>query len=175
MKPLSISISGLARLARVASKYRLDRLSTLGLRLPFWLTVLLLPLRLKPAPNPNVGTDLKLALIELGPAFIKLGQLLSTRRDVLPDSVSDELASLQDQVPGIDSTLALDTIKAGLGDYFESHFQTINPTPLAAASIAQVHEGTLADGTQIVIKFRRPGIKALILKTLRSLKASQHS
>jgi len=114
MKPLSISISGLARLARVASKYRLDRLSTLGLRLPFWLTVLLLPLRLKPAPNPNVGTDLKLALIELGPAFIKLGQLLSTRRDVLPDSVSDELASLQDQVPGIDSTLALNTIKAGL-------------------------------------------------------------
>ena len=171
MKPLSISISGLARLARVASKYRLDRLSTLGLRLPFWLTVLLLPLRLKPAPNPNVGTDLKLALIELGPAFIKLGQLLSTRRDVLPDSVSDELASLQDKVPGIDSTLALNTIKAGLGDYFESHFQTINPIPLAAASIAQVHEGTLLDGTQIVIKFRRPGIKALILKDLTLLES----
>jgi len=130
MKPLSISISGLARLARVASKYRLDRLSTLGLRLPFWLTVLLLPLRLKPAPNPNVGTDLKLALIELGPAFIKLGQLLSTRRDVLPDSVSDELASLQDQVPGIDSTLALNTIKASaitLSRTFKRSIQSPSP------------------------------------------------
>ena len=171
MKPASISIRGLLRLARVASKYRLDRLTTLGLRLPFWLTLILLPLRLKPPPNPSIGTDLKLALIELGPAFIKLGQLLSTRRDLLPDSVSDELASLQDQVPGIDSSLAVDTIKAGLGDYFESHFQTINPKPLAAASIAQVHEGTLIDGTQIVIKFRRPGIKALILKDLMLLES----
>ena len=171
MKPASISIRGLLRLARVASKYRLDRLTTLGLRLPFWLTLLLFPLRLKPPPNPSIGTDLKLALIELGPAFIKLGQLLSTRRDLLPDSVSDELASLQDQVPGIDSSLAVDTIKAGLGDYFESHFQTINPKPLAAASIAQVHEGTLIDGTQIVIKFRRPGIKALILKDLMLLES----
>ena len=99
MKPVSISIRGLVRLARVASKYRLDRLTTLGLRLPFWLTVLLLPLRLKPPPNPSIGTDLKLALIELGPAFIKLGQLLSTRRDLLPDSVSDELASFRIRFP----------------------------------------------------------------------------
>lgn len=166
-----ISIRGLARLARIASKYRLDRLTTLGLRLPFWLTVLLLPLRLKPPPNDDVGTDFKLALIELGPAFIKLGQLLSTRRDLFPDSVSNQLATLQDQVPGIDSALALETIKASLGDYFASHFQSINPTPLAAASIAQVHEGTLVDGTQVVIKFRRPGIKALILKDLTLLES----
>ena len=166
-----ISIRGLARLARIASKYRLDRLTTLGLLLPFWLTVLLLPLRLKPPPNDDVGTDFKLALIELGPAFIKLGQLLSTRRDLFPDSVSNQLATLQDQVPGIDSALALETIKASLGDYFASHFQSINPTPLAAASIAQVHEGTLVDGTQVVIKFRRPGIKALILKDLTLLES----
>ena len=166
-----ISIRGLARLARIASKYRLDRLTTLGLRLPFWLTVLLLPLRLKPPPNDDVGTDFKLALIELGPAFIKLGQLLSTRRDLFPDSVSNQLATLQDQVPGIDSALALEAIKASLGDYFASHFQSINPTPLAAASIAQVHEGTLVDGTQVVIKFRRPGIKALILKDLTLLES----
>ena len=166
-----ISIRGLARLARIASKYRLDRLTTLGLRLPFWLTVLLLPLRLKPPPNDDVGTDFKLALIELGPAFIKLGQLLSTRRDLFPDSVSNQLATLQDQVPGIDSALALETIKVSLGDYFASHFHSINPTPLAAASIAQVHEGTLVDGTQVVIKFRRPGIKALILKDLTLLES----
>lgn len=171
MKPLSISIRGLGRLARVASKYRLDRLTSLGLRLPFWAKLLLFPLRLKSPPNPCVGTDLKLALIELGPAFIKLGQLLSTRRDLLPESVNDELARLQDQVPGIDSSLALETIKAGLGDYFETHFQSINPIPLAAASIAQVHEGTLLDGTHIVIKFRRPGIKALILKDLTLLES----
>ena len=171
MKPLRISIGGLLRLALVAGKYRLDRLTTLGLRLPFWLNLLCLPLRLKPAPSDCVGTDLKLALIELGPAFIKLGQLLSTRRDLLPETVANELASLQDQVPGIDSAQAMETIKAGLGNHFATHFQEINPEPLASASIAQVHEGTLTDGTQIVIKIRRPGIKALVLKDLTLLES----
>ncbi|MGB1755174.1 MAG: ubiquinone biosynthesis regulatory protein kinase UbiB, partial [Pseudomonadales bacterium] len=73
------------------------------------------PLALKKAPHPSVGLDLKLALIELGPAFIKLGQLLSTRRDLLPADIADELETLQDQVPAFDSEIAAAVIETSLG------------------------------------------------------------
>ena len=106
MTPLRLSVRRLLRLLRIFVKYRLDRLTTLAPPLPLWLKILLLPVRLKMPPTSDLGRDLVDALIELGPAFIKLGQLLSTRRDLLPEHLADELATLQDQVPAFDCDVA---------------------------------------------------------------------
>src|SRR5271165_6935393 len=85
------------------------------------------------------GERLRLALEELGPIFVKLGQVLSTRRDLLPVDVADELAKLQDRVPPFDSEVAVATIESALGCRIEDIFAAFEQTPLAAASLAQIH------------------------------------
>ena len=104
----------------------------------------------------------RLALEELGPTFIKLGQLLSTRPDILPLEVVTELDKLQDHVPPVTGEEVMSQIHRELGYPVEELFAHFSTTPLAAASISQVHRATLHDGTEIVCKVRRPGIEAVI-------------
>lgn len=108
----------------------------------------------------------RLAIETLGPVFIKFGQMLSTRRDLLPDDFAKELALLQDQVPAFDGALAKDIIINAIGEEeFNSLFKAFDLTPLASASIAQVHTATLVHANQdkkIVIKVLRPKIEKTI-------------
>ena len=104
----------------------------------------------------------RLALEELGPTFIKLGQLLSTRPDIVPTDVLEELKKLQDHIPAVPTEQVMAQIHRELGYPTGELFENFENTPLATASIAQVHRGTLKNGDQIVCKVRRPGIEAII-------------
>jgi ubiquinone biosynthesis protein len=118
------------------------------------------------------GERLRLALEELGPIFVKFGQALSTRRDLLPADIADELAKLQDRVPPFDSSIATASIEKAFALPLESIFGSFEQAPLAAASIAQVHAATLKNGQEVVVKILRPGMREIIdldLEVLDSL------
>ena len=115
-----------------------------------------------------------MALEELGPIFIKFGQLLSTRRDMVPEDIADELASLQDNVTPFDEQQAVSLIEIALDDSIENLFGSFSPTPLASASVAQVHTGTLKSGEEIVVKVIRPGIEKIIDQDIALLKTIAH-
>ncbi|MFI4905393.1 MAG: ubiquinone biosynthesis regulatory protein kinase UbiB [Steroidobacteraceae bacterium] len=108
------------------------------------------------------GARLRLALTELGPIFVKFGQALSTRRDLLPADIADELAKLQDKVPPFPGAVARAMIERSYGEPLETRLRAFEETPLAAASIAQVHAAKLADGRDVIVKVLRPGMKATI-------------
>jgi len=114
---------------------------------------------------------LRLALEELGPIFVKFGQALSTRRDLLPGDIADELAKLQDRVPPFDGRLARELIERSLGQSVGELFQSFDEAPLAAASIAQVHPARLRSGAEVVVKVLRPGMHAQIERDLEVLHA----
>lgn len=113
------------------------------------------------------GEAIRTSLEHLGPIFVKFGQLLSTRRDLLPDDIADELEKLQDRVPPFAGKQARALIEAGLEKPIEALFATFDTTPLASASIAQVHAATLFDGSDVVVKVLRPGISKTIRQDLR--------
>jgi len=98
--------------------------------------------------NPR-GERIRQALEELGPVFVKLGQALSTRPDLLPSDIADELTKLQDQVPAFDAQQSLNIIKASYGEDFDTIFSHVELEPLASASVAQVHAATLQEGLAI--------------------------
>jgi ubiquinone biosynthesis protein len=123
------------------------------------------------APTENRGQRLRVALEMLGPIFIKFGQLLSTRRDLLPDDIADELAQLQDNVPPFASEDAISCIEAAFGGSISDHFSSFDQTPLAAASVAQVHAATLPTGEAVVVKVLRPEIESVIQKDLKLIRA----
>jgi ubiquinone biosynthesis protein len=108
------------------------------------------------------GERLRLALEELGPIFVKFGQALSTRRDLLPVDVADELAKLQDRVPPFQGEVAIEMIEATFGKPIGEIFDDFASAPLAAASIAQVHAATLKSGEEVVVKVLRPGMREVI-------------
>lgn len=108
------------------------------------------------------GERLRCALEDLGPIFIKAGQVLSTRRDLLPDDIAEELAKLQDRVPPFSGVLAKKIIEASLGAPLENIFLQFDLTALASASIAQVHAATLLSGESVVVKVLRPGVRKMI-------------
>ena len=114
---------------------------------------------------------LRLALEELGPIFIKFGQALSTRRDLLPRDIADELAKLQDRVPPFSGAAARAQVERALGQPTGELFGSFDESPLAAASIAQVHAATLKDGREVVVKVLRPGMRQLIERDLEVLYA----
>ncbi len=105
---------------------------------------------------------LRCALVELGPIFIKAGQLLSTRRDLLPDDIATELEKLQDRVPPFPAAVAKQIIADSLGTEWRHAFTEFSDIPLASASIAQVHAATLINGKKVVIKVLRPEIRKII-------------
>jgi len=112
------------------------------------------------------GIRLRLALTALGPIFVKFGQLLSTRRDILPDDIADELALLQDQVPPFPGEQAVAIIEAIYQRPVIELFNSFDITPLASASIAQVHSATLLDNRPVVVKVLRPNIETTIRRDI---------
>ncbi len=117
------------------------------------------------------GERLRLALQELGPVFVKFGQAISTRRDLLPPDIADELVKLQDQVPPFDGDVARALIEEALGQSVEQAFRRFDTTPLAAASIAQVHAAELPEGREVIVKVLRPGMREIIQRDLEVLHA----
>ena len=130
-------------------------------------------------PAPARPTHLRLALEELGTTFIKLGQILSTRADLLPPEYLAELTKLQDSAPPVPSEAIKATLVSELGQPIENVFAEFDTNPLAAASIGQAHAATLPDGTEVVVKIRRPGVVESVNEDLEILKelaatASRH-
>jgi ubiquinone biosynthesis protein len=118
-----------------------------------------------------LGVRLRTALEELGPVFVKFGQALSVRPDLLPPEVAGELAKLQDQVPPFAGEQAIAALEAAFGRPVDQVFAEFDPVPLAAASIAQVHTARLADGKAVVVKILRPNVAASILRDVEVLYA----
>ena len=115
------------------------------------------------------GERLRLALQTLGPIFVKFGQVLSTRRDLIPLDIADELAYLQDRVEPFDSILVRDILNQEFDENVDQVFREINLTPVASASVAQVHFGELTDGREVAIKILRPNIRNTIKRDLALL------
>lgn len=158
---------------RIAIKHRLDTFFT-DRPLPLPLRVLFLPAHLLPAPKKPRGERLRLALENLGPIFIKFGQLLSTRPDLIPSDIIKELDELQDNVPPFASELFLAIVERELGNSVDTLFASFERDPLASASVAQVHAAVLHSGEPVVVKVIRPGIEKTIAKDLSLLASLAH-
>ena len=160
----------LFKIIYVLSRHRLDKYFDFNqLPRPLRWLFLLAPWRIFPITEQSRAQRLRLALEELGPVFIKFGQMLSTRRDLLPDDVADELQKLQDQVPPFSGEQATRIIEKALGQSVNELFSKFNATPLASASVAQVHSATMHNGDQVVVKVIRPGINKTIRDDLNLL------
>ncbi|RLP72324.1 AarF/ABC1/UbiB kinase family protein [Mycetocola manganoxydans] len=118
----------------------------------------------------SIAVRLRLVLEELGPTFVKLGQLLSTRPDLLPPAYILELSKLQDAAPPVPIDAIAEAIRAELGDDPSRVFATFDDKPLASASIGQAHTATLPDGTQVVVKIRRPDAVRMVNEDLEILR-----
>lgn len=149
----------------VALRYRLDELVLSSIQHPIAHGLLRLVRFGRPPRRPR-GERLRLALETLGPIFVKFGQLLSTRRDLIPLDVAEELARLQDRVPPFPSRVAEATIEAALGQSPYTLFRHFEAEPEASASIAQVHFAVLHDGREAAVKVLRPGMLDIIEKDL---------
>ena len=119
--------------------------------------------------DESAGARLRQALESLGPIFVKFGQMLSTRRDLLPPAIAEELARLQDRVPPFTSTEALAQLEEAYGKPADAVFARFDREPIASASIAQVHFAQLPDGTEVAVKILRPGIAPVIAHDLALL------
>ncbi len=154
----------------VLARYRLDTFFDHA-ALPTYIRILikLLPWRLVFRAKDSSAVRLRLALIALGPVFIKFGQTLSTRRDLLPEELANELAKLQDRVPPFGGNQARTIIEHQLGSSVDELFLEFDPEPLASASVAQVHPARLKSGAEVVVKVIRPGIERVIRQDVELL------
>jgi ubiquinone biosynthesis protein len=166
-------IARLLQIQRVLLRHGLDDfVRATHLYRPLRLLVLLSPgIWLARHTRAGRGERLRLALTELGPIFVKFGQALSTRRDLLPPDIADELAKLQDRVPPFPGAIARGMVEAAYGRPLTELFASFDETPLAAASIAQVHVARLPGGQEVVVKVLRPGMRAVIQRDLEVLYA----
>ena len=172
VKPVS-HIPRLLKLVNTAARYGLDKVSPQirpkgisGALFRLWS----LPWALSPVRRHPPEVRLRMALEELGPIYIKFGQLLSTRRDFLPPALADELQSLQDKVPGFSTPSIQSIVEAALDQPWQEVFATLETEALASASVAQVHCATLHSGEEVVIKVIRPGIEKTIVEDIQVLK-----
>ena len=146
---------------RVLMKYGLDEfVKETHLLRPLRFFFLALPRRRD--TSAPLGERIRLALEELGPIFVKFGQAISTRRDLLPPDIADELAKLQDMVPPFPAEQAIAILNEAYGQSVDEVFQRFDREPFAAASIAQVHTAQLRDGTEVIVKLLRPGVQEQI-------------
>lgn len=167
------SITRLHKILSVAAKYGLEDFLPAS-RSRAMCKIALLPYRLLGLFSSQRSGDrnmrLRLALEELGPIYIKLGQLVSTRRDFLDPELADELQALQDNVPPFPMPPIETVVAAALGAPAEEFFKSIDSEPLASASIAQVYGASLLDGSDVIIKVVRPGIEDVVKADIRLLK-----
>jgi len=160
-----MSLPRLARIVMVVWRYRLDELVLSGINHPTAFRLLWL-VRLGSRPTMPRGQRLRLALESLGPIFVKFGQVLSTRRDLIPPDIADELTMLQDRVAPFPSNVAADCIEQALGRPPSELFRHFEVDPVASASVAQVHFAVLHDGRHVAVKVLRPAILNVIDKDL---------
>jgi ubiquinone biosynthesis protein len=163
----------LIRIQRILVKYGLDEfISATHLLRPLRFFFYLTPRRRdRSAPQ---GERIRLALEELGPIFVKFGQAISTRRDLLPPDIANELAKLQDAVPPFPTEQAIAILEDAYARPVDAVFKRFDREPLAAASIAQVHSAALQDDTEVVVKVLRPGVREKIeqdLEVMRTIAA----
>ncbi len=157
----------LLAILRVLMRYRIDALLLSASFLKRYKPLLYLtPWHYIPRKKLTRGQRIRLALEELGPIFIKFGQTLSTRRDLLPEDIGDELAKLQDGCPAFDSEQAKVMIEASLEGDVNQLFKTFDIEPLASASIAQVHTAITHQGDEVVVKVVRPNIAKIIQRDI---------
>lgn len=152
-------------------RFGLDELALSGFK-QGWVRALVRVMTLGRRLDAPPGRRLREALERLGPIFVKFGQVLSTRRDLLPAEVADELARLQDRVPPFPAPVARTLVEKAYGRPIEAIFASFDAEPVASASIAQVHFATLKDGREVAVKVLRPGMLAVIdddLALLRTL------
>ena len=135
----------------------------------YYVSARLLPWRWWRKNKSPRAQRLRLALIELGPIFVKFGQILSTRPDLLPADIATELTLLQDRVPPFASAEARRAIEHALEQPIEQCFTTFDEQAIASASVAQVHRARLQDGTAVAVKVLRPGIEKMIVRDLAVL------
>lgn len=149
----------------IALRYRLDELVLSSIKHPVAYSLLRI-VRFGRSPRDDRGVRLRLALESLGPIFVKFGQVLSTRRDLIPPDLALELAKLQDRVPPFPSDKAAQCVEAALGAPPSKLFRHFDKDPVASASIAQVHFAVLHDGREVAVKVLRPGMLSIIEKDL---------
>src|SRR5690606_35779177 len=157
----------LLKILRVFARYRLDQL--LPANIPVAARVLLVLFKLFPVPKLSRGERLRRACEDLGPIFVKFGQLLSTRPDLVPDDIVQELNHLQDNVAPFASDEFQRIVESSLGAPVTEVFASYDAAPLASASVAQVHTAVLKDGRDVVIKVIRPGIEKIIAQDVALL------
>jgi ubiquinone biosynthesis protein len=161
----------LAYIAIIFLRYGLDQIALQGVRNR---AVRLLARVVSIGRNLDAprGARLREALERLGPIYVKFGQVLSTRRDLLPRDVADELAKLQDRVPPFPGSQARELIERAFGRPITELFATFDERPVASASIAQVHFATLAGGREVAVKVLRPGMLSVIERDLGLLRTA---
>jgi ubiquinone biosynthesis protein len=136
---------------------------------PFRIFYYLAPWNWLPRKRKPRAVRIRKALEDLGPIYVKFGQILSTRQDLLPDDIAEELARLQDRVPPFPGTQARALVEQAYGESVDTVFRAFDETPLASASIAQVHAAQLQDGTDVVVKVLRPNIEKYITRDVALL------
>jgi ubiquinone biosynthesis protein len=151
----------LLKIFTVIVKYGLDEIAISGLHVPRTARLINTVFFWRRITSPR-AIRLRMALEELGPIFVKFGQVLSTRPDLMPPDIVAELSLLQDRVPPFDSDLAVAQITRSLGASPDTLFASFERTPVASASIAQVHFATLKNGKEVAVKVLRPGMKSTI-------------
>src|SRR5207253_7440086 len=159
------------KILRVSIRYGLDNIAMSSLVTPRVAMLIDGVIFWRDISTPR-AVRLRRALEELGPIFVKFGQVLSTRRDLLPPDIADELAKLQDRVPPFDPELAFAEIQRSLGRPLGELFATLERTPVASASIAQVHLGVLKDGREVAVKVLRPAVEREVAKDLALLETA---
>jgi ubiquinone biosynthesis protein len=162
-------IARLIGIQRVLVKYGLDDIiKQTHLLRPLRFLFYLFPRRR--SSSAPLGERIRLALEELGPIFVKFGQAVSTRRDLLPREVADELAKLQDEVPPFPAEIAVAILSEAYGEPVDDVFERFDIEPFAAASIAQVHTAQLPNGAEVIVKLLRPGVQDLIERDLEVMR-----
>jgi len=150
----------------IVLKFGLDQF--LNTKTTTFIHIALLPIRFNQSEE-NRAARLRIALEDLGPIFVKFGQMLSTRRDLLPDDIANELAKLQDQVPPFSFSIAKNILEKAYRKPLKQQFIDFQETPVASASVAQVHFAKLYTGQEVAVKILRPNIKKQIERDIKLL------